>query len=63
MELTIIIEMKNAAFEDAQVDEVARILAEMQERGDWAETLYHGGKIVLRDVNGNVVGRALVSAA
>jgi hypothetical protein len=52
MKAVIVINMENAAFDDAPASELARILRDtakrIQENGD--------GEITLRDINGNTVG-------
>ncbi len=58
MRLTITIDMDNAAFEpDGQ--EAARILRKVE---DWLTTFYGPAStaLILRDLNGNTVGRAVV---
>lgn len=53
------IDMGNAAF-DEPGDEIARILRELADQivgsSDAAEIVEHGGKLKLRDINGNIVG-------
>jgi hypothetical protein len=63
MKLRITITMRNAAFEESKSDEAGRILLELAEHGDFAELCEHGGKITLRDINGNPAGKAVVSVA
>lgn len=48
---TLTFDTTNAAFEDAPLEEIARILRDVAHR---AEHFSHGGPV--RDVNGNTVG-------
>jgi hypothetical protein len=56
------IETDNAAFEDAPENEIARILSELADkvegRGMAVVTVF--GSLTLRDINGNIVGKAEV---
>jgi hypothetical protein len=60
MNLSISISMDNAAFEDGSGGEVARILREFATKIDSAE-LHDGDTWKLMDINGNRVGRVVVS--
>lgn len=55
MKMTITIQMDNAAFEDNQGGEVARILRELASKIDGDSSL-EGVYYNLRDINGNKVG-------
>ena len=55
VKLKIEIEMDNAAFEDGNGYEVARILNQLREDIDTPD-LYEGDGGTLRDINGNKVG-------
>jgi hypothetical protein len=55
MKYTIEIDTSNAAFDDAPMHEVARILREL---ADYLEETDNATDQPLRDVNGNRVGRA-----
>lgn len=64
MRLRIDINMENAAFDDDPAEEVRRILHEINgrlTRGEFAETIEHGGKHRLLDINGNHCGRFIIS--
>jgi len=66
MKAHIEIKMDNAVFEDAgHSHELARMLRELAnrlERDDkLAELCQHGGRHNLRDVNGNTVGKLVVT--
>lgn len=61
MKLTITIQMDNAAFEGDPGSEAGRILVELIENLD-AQELRPGLSETLRDVNGNTIGKAKVSA-
>jgi hypothetical protein len=56
MEMTIKIGMDNAAFEDCNGDELARILRKLAERLDGATIGEDGDGANLFDANGNNVG-------
>jgi len=60
MKLKIQITMDNAAFEEAQGRESARILRELAERIEDSSTLDPGLWATLHDMNGNKVGTAKV---
>ncbi len=64
MKLTLTIDMDNAAFEDAQHIESARILrvaADKIEAGEIGEEAGLDGRLALMDINGNKVGQLKVS--
>lgn len=57
MNITITIDTDNAAFEGAEVEEVARILSELA----WEiEDNAHIDDCSLRDINGNTVGHLTI---
>lgn len=60
--LTLTMKLENAAFEDDPAGEIARILekaaSDLIEDG---EIVHHGGRLTLRDVNGNTVGKLVIS--
>lgn len=60
MKLTITIEMDNAAFEPCNGEEARRILGELANAMPF--TLSPGMDLNLRDINGNKVGKAEVTA-
>lgn len=62
MRLTIIIDLDNAAFEDAGAEEVARILASVAERIPDPLDETRGGPLSLHDANGNYCGTAEITA-
>jgi hypothetical protein len=55
--ITVVIETKNAAFEDAPASEIARILRDMASR---VESV--GFLPVPRDINGNICGYVTVNS-
>lgn len=59
MKLTITINLENAAFEDNEGTECARILTDLASRIDDMTNL-DGASENLRDINGNNVGKAVV---
>lgn len=61
MKLKIDIKMDNAAFEDAQGAECARILRTLAERIEDSDCLSPGVWSTLIDLNGNRVGEAKVT--
>ena len=60
---TIQINMGNAAFDgDDAADELRRILQEIVDKlGDDSEIVTFGGKMTLRDLNGNTAGLLKIS--
>lgn len=60
MKLKISIDMENAAFEDCNGNEVARILKQLAERLE-CEALDTDYNMPLGDLNGNCVGNAKVT--
>lgn len=56
MDVTIKINCGNAAFEDQESSEVARILRELVRRIDGHPDFLPGHSQPLRDINGNTVG-------
>lgn len=58
MKLTIEIKLDNAAFEDGGTEEIARILADMCEQ--LPDPLTTRIDYVMRDANGNTVGKARI---
>jgi hypothetical protein len=60
MQCIIKINMGNAAFENfagAELARILRFLANELDSGELAEAAVHGGKMILRDANGNACGR------
>ena len=63
MTLTITIEMDNAAFEgDQNTPEVCRILRDYCAKIGRGGELMEGDSENMRDINGNTVGEAIISA-
>jgi len=60
MQYNIKIDMDNAAFEDDNTGEIARILRELADRITRGGELLPGDRENLRDINGNTVGAAAV---
>ncbi len=56
---TLTINLDNAAFEEAPDHEVARILKDAAHRIENGFYPEHTGGMVLKDINGNTVGRAV----
>ena len=62
MELTITINLDNAALDDHVGEEIARILHEQNFRAIDNKVFFKQGfnKSILRDINGNKVGKVIV---
>ena len=67
MRFDLTIHMDNAAFGDTDADRSAELQRALEQVRDklalaWLEDVRRGADVIVRDVNGNTIGRATITA-